>query len=241
MPSPAGCRGGWREGTREGRGRPPRDWWQVAGLSDSTPLPRPPRARGPRRSRCLTQRSAGRGGAPPHCSTETRVPYPTRDPGAGARGPFLVSGWTRSLLPRGGLQSLQSPHSAPSLVPPVWFGGRGFSFFPPTSLSFLPSVVCFKSFPTCLPFFLSHGRLFSLCPPLFLYFFVQCPCLSRFPVLTIFRAGPTEGPDSSLYLPSPHNESPHKQKPNPLLGAGTLRHSRIKLFSVSEAALLTSV
>lgn len=180
------------------------------------------------------RRDWGRGAPPtPHCSTETPVPYPTRDLGEGTRGLFLVSGWTRSLLPRGGLQSFQSPHPAPSLVPPVWFGGWGSPFFSlspclfdPLSSVLSPSLVVFLFF-----FFLSHGRLFSLCPPLFLYFYFCSVFMSLLiPVFAIFRAGLTKVPDSFLYLPRPHNESLHKQKPNSPTGTETLPPHRIKLL-----------
>lgn len=66
--------------------------------------------------------------------------------------------------------------------------------------------------------------------PCLFYFSVQCPCLSRFPVLTIFRAGPTEGPDSSLYLPYPHNESPHKQNQIPLSEPGPSAAAELNFF-----------
>lgn len=144
-----------------------RGWRWAAGLSDSTPPPRPPRARGPCRSRCLTQRSAGRGGAPPHCSTETRVPSPppgTLGQGRGAHSLYLAG--LDLILPRGGLQSLQSPRpQSPPWSHLVWFGGRGFSFLLSVSSSFLPTVVCLSVCLYLSSFFLSHGRLF-LRPPL---------------------------------------------------------------------------
>lgn len=156
---------GWMQGRlerRDARGAGPaavraeptrvRDWRWADGLSDSTPPPRPPRARGPCRSRCLTQRSAGRGGAPPHCSTETRVPSPTWDPGAGARGPFLVSGWTRShSAPRRPPKPPVPSTPVPSLVPPSLVWREGLLLSPLCVLVF--PAHCRLSFRTCLPFF----------------------------------------------------------------------------------------
>lgn len=126
---------------REGPTRVP-DWRWAAGLSDSTPPPRPPRARGPCRSRCLTQRSAGRGG-PPHTAAlrhESPPPPGTLGQGRGAHSLYLAG--LDLILPRGGLQSLQSPRpQSPPWSHLVWFGGRGSSFLLSMS-SFLPTVVC---------------------------------------------------------------------------------------------------
>lgn len=101
--------------------------------------------------------SEARGGAGPprHCSTETRAPSPRPGPRAGARGPFLVSGWTRSYsVPRRPPKPPPPPHSPP-WSRRVWLGVP-LSLFPSSlscplsSLSYV-SVSCL-SFPICVPF-----------------------------------------------------------------------------------------
>lgn len=141
----------------------------AAGLS-SLRTPRPllslsQRARGPRRSWCLTQRSAGRGRAPPHCSTETRASSPCPGPGAGPRGPFLVSGWTRSYsVPR----RPPKPHPQPiHLSDPVGSGlGSPFLCSPLLCLSCSLSSLSYVSALLYLSLFSLSYRLFS-CPPIF--------------------------------------------------------------------------
>lgn len=125
----------------------------------------PQRARGPRWSWCLTQRSAGRGRAPPHCSTETRAPSPCPGPGAGTRGPFLVSGWTRSYsVPR----RPPKPHPEPiHLSDPVGSGlGSSFLCPPLLCLSCSLSSLSYVSALFYLSLFSLSRRLFS-CPPMF--------------------------------------------------------------------------
>lgn len=181
---------GWMQGRlerRDARGAGPaavraeptrvRDWRWAAGLSDSTSPPRPPRARGPCRSRCLTQRSAGRGG-PPHTAAlrhESPPPPGTLGQGRGAHSLYLAG--LDLILPRGGLQSLQSPRpQSPPWSHLVWFGGRGFSFLLFVSSSFLPTVVCLSILVSL--FSVPRSSLPPTAVDFSVYlFFVLCPCL----------------------------------------------------------------
>lgn len=101
--------------------------------------------------------SEARGGAgPPHTAAlRHESPSPTWDPGAGARGPFLVSGWTRShSAPRRPPKPPVPSTPVPSLVPPslVWREGLLLS-------------------PLCVLVFPAHCRL-SVCLYLSSFF---CP------------------------------------------------------------------
>lgn len=218
-----------RGGAASGCGSRPRPRAQggvrgpAAGLpsptDSSTPLlPLPPRARGPRRSRCLTQRSAGRGRAPRHCSTETRAPSPSPAPGAGARGPFLVSGWTRSYsVPRRPPKSPTPSHSHP-WSRRVWLGVP-LSLFP-SFVSILPS--CRLSvgpvFPY-LPLLSLSCRLFSLGPP---WFCLVSLSLLISSIYSFSRAGPTGR--TRLSQINPHMNKIQNQILLPTR-AGTLRRS----------------
>uniref|UniRef100_G1TGD8 Leucine-rich repeat and fibronectin type III domain-containing protein 1 n=1 Tax=Oryctolagus cuniculus TaxID=9986 RepID=G1TGD8_RABIT len=157
-------------------------------------------------------------------------PLPQPGTGAGERGPFLVSGWTRSYsVPA-------AANRAPTLTP--------LSALVPSGLAWGPLSL---PRPVCLTPTLSVCRL--------------CP-LSPLPPPSLVESGVPVSPDFAAALPIlpggshrkdqtlpysflvPPGKSPHEQspKPNPLrTGVGTLRRSRIKLFSVSEAALLVCV
>lgn len=130
--------------------------------------------------------SEARGGAgPPHTAAlrhESPTLPGTLGQGRGAHSLYLAG--LDLILPRGGLQSLPSPHRSPSLVPPSGLEGGAppFSSLRPCRPLPLSSVLSLSLLVSPLP---SRGRLFSLCLPLFLflvlfflvYFFVQCLCL----------------------------------------------------------------
>lgn len=106
--SPSSSGGAGPPGHQGSRPRPPRGWGGAA------PSPAPP----PARSRTSLEpvpykRSAGRGRASRHCSTETRAPPPARDPGQGRGAHFLYLAGLDPILSRGGFQSPTSPHSPP--------------------------------------------------------------------------------------------------------------------------------
>lgn len=164
----------------------------------------PQRARGPRWSWCLTQRSAGRGRAPPHCSTETRAPSPCLGPGAGTRGPFLVSGWTRSYSV---LRRPPKPHPEPIHLSDPVGSGLGSPFLCPPLLCLSCSLSSLSALFYLSLFSLSR-RLFS-CPPMF------CPVSVSpgSPPPTTHSPGqvPLEGPDSPYSFLFPQ-VNPHMNK-----------------------------
>jgi hypothetical protein len=135
--------------------------------------------------------SEARGGAGPprHCSTETRVPSLSPGPGAGARGPFLVSGWTRSYsVPR----RPPKPRPHPPFPGPVGSGLGGVVLLSlyPSSVSIPPSVVF--SYLSVLPYCLLslfHDCLLSLSPSLFCPMSLSVRISS--PHYPVSRAGPT--------------------------------------------------
>lgn len=153
----------------------------------------------------------GEGQGPPDTAAlRHEPPFPRLGSGAGARGPFLVSGWTRSYSVPRRLPKLPIPH--PIHLPGPIGSGLGYPFPSHLRLSLSHPVLTSLPFLICLSF---------LCPvvssPSDLPYFVQSPCLSRLPLPTTHSPGqvPLEGPDSLLFLPLSQNKSPHEQNPKP--------------------------
>lgn len=175
-----------------------------------SPSPAPP----PARSRTSLEpvpytAKRGEGQGPPHCSTETRAPFPRPGPGAGARGPFLVSGWTRSYsVPRRPPKPPPPTHSTP-WSRRVWLGVPPFSV-PVVCLS--PALCLLSSVLLCLSLFSVPCCLF-FCPPVFRPVFLSPDYL--FPV-HILRGG-SHWKDQTLPYSFlfPSDKSPHEQNPKP--------------------------
>lgn len=183
----------------------------------------------------------GEGQGPPDTAALRHEPSPPApDPGQGRGAHFLYLAGLDPILSRGGFQSPTPSTPFTSLVPSGLAWGPTLLCSPRLSLSL--SVFCLTSlsFPICLSFVPS-----SLLP-------LTSHILSSLPFspdylspLHILR-GRSHWKDQtfpySFLFPqvNPHMNKIQNQVLLPT-GARTLRRSRIKLFSVSEAALLTSV
>lgn len=204
---------------REGRGQPqsgPSPLESVIGggpTASPTPLLRPaPRALADLAGAGALHSEARGGAGPPHTAAlrhESPPPPGTLGQGRGAHSLYLAG--LDLILPRGGLQSLQSPRpQSPPWSHLVWFGGRGSSFLLSVSSSFLPTVVCLSVLVSLF------SVPWSSLPPTavdFLVYFCPVSLSLLIPSAHHLPGRSHKGPDSSLCLPRPHNKSPHRQNP----------------------------
>lgn len=208
-----------------------------------SPSPAPPPARS-RTSLEPVPYTAKRGegqGPPDTAALRHEPPPPARDPGQGRGAHFTYLAGLDPILSRGGLQR---PPTNPIQFPgPVVGSGLGSPFLCSPRLSLSRHLSSLSYVLPCSSLFSLSRRLFSLCPPVWRPASLSHQIIS--PSTQFSRAGPT-GRTRLSPTPSSYSQvNPHRNKIQnqiPLAtGAGTLRRRRIKLFSVSEAALLTSV
>lgn len=215
---------------------------RAAGLSSPWtlgPFPAPPPARS-RTSLEPVPYTAKRGegqGPPDTAALRHESPPPARDMGQGRGAHFLYLAGLDPILSRGGFQS--PIHSLP-WSHQVWLGVP-LSLFPSFVFVLLSSLSYMSVFPYMSLLFVSPSLL-----PLTSHILSSLPVSPGYLSPVHIFPGRSHWKDQTLPYSSlfprinPHMNKIQNQVHLPI-GAGTLRRSRIKLFSVSEAALLTSV